>query len=433
MKTVRPKGFGPAIIAGLLGTTLEYYDLVLVGVLAVVVFPSVFYPQLNPAIAVGLSIATYGVTFITRPLGGFLFGYLGDKRGRKFTFMWTMIITSIAVLAISVMPPYSVIGYSGIALILILRLVQGIGLGGEFGTAAVFLAEFSKDSKWRGFWTQWVSNGIMIGSLLSIVANLFAANLMPTAQYLLYGWRVLFVFGACLGLLAILIRFKVGETDLFKELEDKKEISKSPIKEVLKAQWGSCLRLCFMTALPIAGMSFMTIPFGNSYLMNLGATSNVASLGWAGGAAVAVFLTMLGGIAADKIGRRLAYFIGAACALAAELAYFPLLSTLNIYLAILANASVLGATFFALATIPAIASETFPTKHRTSGLSIGYQFGALEGGIIISFVIPVVISTAGGVVKAWPGVMAITFGVTVVSIISILTMRETRDVKLSEI
>ena len=174
-----------------IGNFIEYYDFFVVVVAAALVWPLLFYPPGNPAVAYAAAIATFGAIYFSRPIGALIFGHFGDKIGRKTLLIWTLILTGIGMAGLALAPTYAAIGIMASILILIFRLIQGLGIGGEYGGAVAILTEFVAESKRRGFYTSWLQSGIPAGVLIAILALFLVTAYTTPAEFMNIGWRIL--------------------------------------------------------------------------------------------------------------------------------------------------------------------------------------------------------------------------------------------------
>src|SRR4029077_11426119 len=229
-----------AVIAGTVGTTIEWYDFFLYGVMAALVFPALFFPNVDPFSGQILSFLTFTAGFVARPLGGVLFGYLGDRIGRKSTLVATLLLMGLSTVAIGLLPTADTIGVAAPLLLTSLRFLQGIGVGGECG-GALFLAWECGPRGKRVFYASWPQAGVPLGLLASAgVVAVFESRLSPP-DFLAWGWRVPFLLSSVLIVVGLLIRMRILETPLFRQLQQTQQVAHAPITETLRRHWRQVL------------------------------------------------------------------------------------------------------------------------------------------------------------------------------------------------
>src|SRR5436305_2470352 len=229
-----------AVVAGTVGTTIEWYDFFLYGVMAALVFPRLFFPEADPFFGQILSFLTFTAGFVARPLGGVFFGSLGDRIGRKSTLVATLLLMGLSTVAIGLLPTAGTIGTAAPFLLTSLRFLQGIGVGGEWGGAVLLALEYSHRGR-RGFYASWPQAGVPLGLLTSAgVVAVFQNWLSPT-DFLAWGWRVPFLLSALLVLVGLLIRVRVLETPLFRQLQQARQVAHAPVTETLRRHWREVL------------------------------------------------------------------------------------------------------------------------------------------------------------------------------------------------
>lgn len=218
-----------AIIAASLGAIFEWYDFFLYGSLAVF-FGQLFFPSDDPLSSLLISLAVFGAGFVVRPLGGAVFGYIGDKIGRKIAFLATIITMGLSTAAIGIIPTYEDIGIIAPIILVLLRLLQGLALGGEYGGAAIYVAEHVSVFR-RGFYTSWIQTTATVGFLISLLVILACQYFMTLNDFKSWGWRIPFLFSLILLGISIYIRLKLKESPIFKKMQEQKQLSKQPLKE----------------------------------------------------------------------------------------------------------------------------------------------------------------------------------------------------------
>jgi MFS family permease len=373
-------------IASTIGATIEWYDFFLYGVVTPIVLNKLFFPSYDPAVGVALAYATFAIGFIARPVGGLIFGHYGDRIGRKGMLIVTILTMGLSTFAIGFVPTYASIGFWAPAILIALRILQGIGLGGEWGGAVLMVVEHAPPGR-RGYFGAWPQAGAPAGLILSagIVALL---SLLPEASFLSWGWRVAFWLSAVLVVIGVYIRLKIFETPEFTKAREANKTVRLPAAELLKRE--PKYVLLGMGARYIEGAWFNLFGvFIISYLTNnlhqpRGSALNaviVASF------LMIIFMPIFGHLS-DKIGRRAVYGFGS---IVLGIAVFPAfwLMSFGPEIALMTVAVCLGIFYAAvLGTEAALFSEQFSTEIRYSGISLVYQFS----GIFASGLTPLIAS-----------------------------------------
>jgi metabolite-proton symporter len=369
------------IVASLIGTSLEWYDFLIYGTSAALVFNKLFFPSFEPLMGTLLAFATYAVGFVARPVGGVVFGHYGDKLGRKNVLVVTLLLMGSATFAIGVMPTHATIGVWAPILLVTLRFLQGLGLGGEWGGAVLMTLE-SGDPNRRGLNASWPQVGVPIGLLLANGALSLTEALTSRAAFESWGWRVPFLLSGVLVFVGLWIRLTIAESPLFREVEASGSRSRAPIVDVLRLYPKRVLlALGARVGVDVAFYSFVLfittyvatyLKLPRSYALNAVLIA----------AACQIFLIPWFGALSDRFGRRPVYLFGALGAAVWIFVFFAMLDTGNFALIVLAT---VVALFFHAAMYGPQASfiaEMFPTKVRYSGASMGYQLAGILGGAL---------------------------------------------------
>ena len=413
-------------LAATIGTMIEYYDYFIGSFAAGLVWPAVFFPSSNPVAASALSISAFGSVFLTKPVGAYVFGHLGDKRGRKPTLILTLVAMGIGMLGIALTPSFVTIGVLAPVLIVVFRVIFGFGTGGEFGGAATWVSEFAAKSKWRSFWTSWAQTPVPIGLVLaSFTFSLLSASLARPA-FISWGWRIPFVMGAVIAVVGLVMRYRLEDAPVFKTLKNSGALERTPASQVLKKHWSRILLLALSWTYMSALVSGLVAPYSIQYLTANHVSQTFASLSVTYGAIVAIFTIVAGAILGDIIGRKPVIIVGALVSLAFVYPYFMLLHTFNHLEIILAQVMLLGAILFGTGVVSALFTEQFKTSLRYSGAGLSYQLGALFTGILVTFVIPAIIVGDHGPVNAVTPMMELGIGVAAVSLVATLFVKENK-------
>jgi metabolite-proton symporter len=369
------------IVASLVGTSLEWYDFFIYGTAAALVFNKLFFPSFEPLVGTLLAFTTYAVGFIARPLGGVVFGHYGDKLGRKNVLVVTLLLMGIATFLIGVLPTYAAIGVWAPILLVLLRFVQGLGLGGEWGGAVLMTLESGQANR-RGLNASWPQVGVPIGLLLANgILSLMGAVTSDTA-FLSWGWRVPFLLSGLLVVVGLWIRLTIAESPLFQAVEVDDTRARAPIVEVVR-RYPKQILLAIGARVGVDVAFYTFVLFITTYIATyLGLPRNYALNAVLIAAACQVLLIPWFGRLSDRYGRRPVYLFGAVGAAIWVFAFFALLDTGRF--ALITLATVIALFFHAAMYGPqaAFIAEMFPTKVRYSGASMGYQLAGILGGAL---------------------------------------------------
>ncbi|MGW8765913.1 MFS transporter [Streptomyces sp. NPDC055815] len=368
------------VTASFVGTAVEWYDYFIYGTAAALVFGPQFFPQFSPAAGTLASFATYTVGFLARPLGGVVMGHFGDRIGRKAMLVLSLTMMGLATTCIGLLPSYEAIGIWAPVLLVLLRLIQGLGVGGEWGGAALMAVEHAPPGK-RGFYGGFPQMGVPGGLILANVVFLAVSNVAGPSAFAEWGWRIPFLASFLLVGVGLLIRLKVDESPEFsRAATGGRAPAGMPVVEVLRTQWKDVL---------LAGGTFIGNNAFGYIFMAYTLSYATAGLGFSRDtvlvlvlAAAAVWLVSIPWAAAlsDRFGRRRVILAGSAALVVWAVVYFPLLDTASTGLALSALGGlgiILGFTYGPQA---ALFSELFEARLRYSGISLGYQVGAVLGG-----------------------------------------------------
>lgn len=376
------------VVASLIGATIEWYDFFLYGVVAGIVFNKLYFPSGDPLISTMLAYGTFAVGFLSRPLGGVIFGHFGDRIGRKSMLVMTLTIMGVATVLIGMVPTYAQIGIWAPTLLLLLRVLQGIGLGGEWGGAVLMAFEYAPENK-RGFYASIPQIGLALGLCISSGVVALLSLTLTDAQFLAWGWRLAFFLSFALVLIGMYIRLNVMETPEFARIQKTGGEARMPILEVLTKYPGNTL--AGMGARFIDGVFFNVFGvFSISYLtgtLHLARTD--ALLGVMVAAFVMIFTIPLFGRLSDRVGRARIYFWGSlATGLSAFLGFWLMKNsggnTMIAWLAVVIPLGVVYASIYGPEA--ALFSELFDANVRYSGISFVYQFS----GIFASGISPII-------------------------------------------
>lgn len=400
--------------ASMIGTIMEWYDFFIYGAAAALVFPALFFPEREPLTGTLLAFGTYALGFFIRPVGGVIFGNLGDRIGRKTVLIITLMLMGVATTLIGVLPTFERIGLWAAVLLLTLRILQGLGAGAEFGGAVIMAAEYSPENK-RGLYASLPCTGVAIGLLLSSgVFALFSA--LPEEQFLAWGWRIPFLLSIVLVGLGLYIRLRIMETPVFSRVKETGTVVETPVLEVIRSQPRNLL-VAIGARFSENGNAYIIQTFTLTYVATqLGMADSVALTGVLISAALGIVAIPFFGALSDRVGRKPVYMFGSAFLAVFSFPFFWLLNTetnVLIWLAIvLANTVGVYSMFSPQA---AYFSELFDTRVRYSGLALAREVSAPFAGGIAPFVATYLLSRTG---TYWP----IALYMVVLALISLVAL-----------
>ena len=388
------------ILAACIGSALEWYDFFLYGTAAALVFGDLFFPKSDPLIGTLLAFLTFGVGFVVRPVGGVLFGIMGDRYGRKPVLVATLLMIGAGTTLIGVLPTYATAGYWAPIMLVFLRLIQGLGAGAEYGGAVIFLVE-NAPARHRGFWGGFAPLGVSIGNLLA--AGAFAlVTMLPRADLLAWGWRLPFLASFLLILVGLFVRLRLEETPVFtKAVLARGKVERNPAMQALRRHPRNFL-VVLGARMAENGLGYLFPVFGLSYVINTLGVAKSAALSALMLAFVVELFAILGFAAlSDRVGRRPVYLFGACAGIVLAFPFFWMVGTREwIWIAlafILARAEVTAAMFGPQA---AYFAELFPPQRRFAGFAFARELGSLLAGGPAPFLATALVAWAGG--GWWP-------------------------------
>ncbi len=414
------------VFASVVGTAVEWYDFFLYGSAAALVFGTLFFPDSEPLTATLLAFGTYALGFVARPLGGVVFGHYGDRVGRKKMLVVSLLMMGAATVGIGLLPTYATIGVAAPILLLVLRLIQGFAVGGEWGGAVLMVAEHGKDEH-RGFWSSWPQAGVPFGNLLATGVLWVLALFQSESAFEAWGWRIPFLLSAVMVGIGLWVRVSLEDSPVFAEAKAEMDAageSHVPILEVVRRYPKEVLLAMGMRMAENISYYIFTIVVITYVTTYLDATKGVVLGALLGGAAMQSVLIPLVGALSDRVGRRPLYLVGAVGVGVWGFVFFGLVDTLSgpkILLAVL-----VGLFFHSLMYAPQAAffSELFGTSVRYTGASVGYQLASIFAGALAPII---AVALLGSVETRNTTAVGIYLAVAAaITVVSVLFARETR-------
>lgn len=404
-----PQSLRRVVTASLIGATIEWYDFFLYGVVAGIVFNKLYFPSSDPLVSTLLAYGTFAVGFVTRPLGGLIFGHFGDRIGRKKMLVMTLMIMGVATFLIGLVPTYADIGIWAPISLLVLRIFQGIGLGGEWGGAVLMAFEYAPREK-RGLYASLPQIGLSIGLCLASGIVALLSYLLTDAQFLSWGWRVAFLLSATLVFVGIYIRLNVMETPEFSAIQKENKEAKIPFMEMIATYPKNVL--AGMGARYIDGVFFNVFAvFSIGYLTQaLKVSRTQALIGVMAAALVMCFFIPFFGAMSDRMGRARVYAWGSVItALSAFPAFWLMVNNPDQIMIIWLSIIIPFGIFYASVYGPeaALFCELFPTKVRYTGISFVYQFSGIFASGITPIIATALLKQSGG--QPWTMCMYVAF------------------------
>ncbi|MFJ5588836.1 MFS transporter [Streptomyces noursei] len=419
-------------LSSLLGTVIEYYDFLLYGTMAALVFGPLFFPESNPTVGTIAAFGTLAAGYVARPVGGVVFGHFGDRLGRKTMLVVTMLLMGVASCLIGLLPTYATLGVAAPALLILFRIVQGIAIGGEWGGATLMVVEHA-DARRRGLWNGVMQMGSPIGFLLSSLAVSVTA-LLPQDRFLAWGWRIPFLFSAVLLAIGLYVRMSVTESPLFQQEARAREQQAAaaprriPLAQVLRAP-RVLLLACAVGIGPFA-LTALIGTFMLTYARSVGYDTSDVMSGLTATALTGLVAIPCFSALSDRLGRRAVSLGGAAGIVLLAFPIYALINTGSVTLLILGM--VLGQVVqnAMYAPLGPLLSEMFGTQVRYTGASMGYQLAALIGGGFTPLFASSRLSASGSISSTPLAILAMICGL--ITALAIWRTAETRGRDLSE-
>lgn len=410
-------------LASLIGTAIEWYDFYIYNTAAALIFNKIFFPTFDPLMGTLLAFATYALGFFARPLGGIVFGHYGDRLGRKTMLYLTLLLMGTATFIIGLLPTYDAIGVWAPILLIVLRMVQGFGLGGEWGGAVLMAVEHAPEHR-RGFYGSWPQMGAPIGLVMGTLVFSLVTMQMSDADFMAWGWRVPFLFSLALVAVGLWIRFTIAESPEFQKIKDQKLEADMPILEAIRTHPKNIL-LAMGARFAENGFFYIYATFTLTYAtqalgMNRQDILNAVLVA----AAIEVFTIPMFGALSDHLGRRPVYIFGAVFSAVMSIPLFMLLETRSPQMAMLAISLGLAVGHAAMYGPQAsFLSELFGTKVRYSGVSLGYNMASVFAGALSPLIATWLLTQYKP--ATWP-ISAYMIGLATITLVALYFAAETR-------
>lgn len=420
--TADPAEVRKVVLASSIGTVIEWYDFLIYGTAAALVFNKLFFPSIDPFLGTLAALGSAAVGFFARPFGGAVFGYFGDRLGRKSMLLLTLVVMGLATFAIGLLPTYGQIGVMAPIMLITLRIIQGIGLGGEWGGAALMVLEHAPKNR-RGFCGSLVQVGFPIGLILS--AGVFAlVTKLPEKDFLSWGWRVPFLSSLVLVAVGTFIRMKVSESPVFLMMKAKNEVSHNPLAEALVKNRKSFLVAVGLKLCEVSWVYMLTVFLVVYATTSLGLPKSLMLDAIMIAAAIEIVTIPLFGYLSDIVGRRPFYFAGTIFTI---LFAFPLFMLLEIRDPLVVVGTVAVALSFGHGLMFGPQATYFPelfgARVRYSGASFGFQVAAAIGGGLTPMLATLLVNRMGGSA----GVSMLLIGLALITMTAAFFAHETRD------
>lgn len=416
------------LIASLVGSAIEWFDYFLYGTVAALVFNQVFFVSEDPALGTLYAFATFALAFFIRPLGGVIFSHIGDKIGRKKTLVITLSLMGFATFGMGVLPTYQTIGIWAPILLITLRLIQGLGLGGEWGGALLLAVEYAPKDK-RGLFGSVPQMGVTIGMIMGTFA-LSIMTLLSHEAFITWGWRIPFILSALLVIFGLWIRKGIEETPSFQRTKETGNVSKIPIADTLRFHWKEVLIAIgakVVETAPFYIFGTFIVSYATSYL-NFSETATLNAVMFA--TIVTTILIPIMGRISDKIGRKPLYIWGTILMIVYAFPYFWLIHQGSITLLVIATVIGLGVIWAPItAVLGTMFSEIFSAKVRYTGVSLGYQIGAAVAGGTAPLIATALLIRFN---ESYIPVALYIILTAIISLVAILAMKDRRTEELDD-
>ena len=421
-----------AAASGWIGSALEYYDFFIYATAASLIFPQLFFPSDNPAVAIVASLATYGVGYVARPIGAFYLGHWGDTHGRRNVLLVCMFLMGLSTMAVGFLPTYHQVGIIAPVLLVILRLIQGFAVAGEISGASSMILEHAPFGR-RGFFASFTLQGVQAGQIFAAAVFLPLATYMPKEAFNEWGWRVPFILSLIVVIAGYIIRRNVDETPAFAEEAAHGEVAKAPIILAFKESWRDMLRVVCMALMNV--IPVVATIFGAAYAVQpaYGIRFETDVYLWIPvlGNILAVLVIPFVGNLSDTIGRRPPIIVGALGSGLLSFAYLYAISIHNVPLAIVMSLLMWGLVYQGYnAIFPSFYPELFHTRTRVTAMAISQNTGTT-----ITALLPALFATVAppGSTNIPITIGALTFAITVIAAVAAASARETYRTQINDL
>jgi MFS transporter, MHS family, proline/betaine transporter len=413
-----------AIVAGVIGNVLEWYDFAVYGFF-VPVISHLFFPTQTPIVSLLLTFSVFGVGFAMRPIGSIVFGVYGDRHGRRKALSAVVTLMAVATLAVGLLPTYDQAGVLAPLLLVLARLVQGLSSGGEWGGAAAYLVEFAPAGQ-RGFIGSWQQTSVGCGFLLGALSAAFLSSVLPQEVLMSWGWRLPFLAGIVLGGVGAYMRLRLDDTPKYVELENRDKVTATPLREAFTTYRKQTL-LAFGLTLHNAVAYYVVLVYMTTYLTSVVKMPRSTAL-WIGTVCLAIFVVMTPfmGRLSDRIGRRPMFIVSCAGYLALAYPLFMMASSGSVVLAFLTELILVVLLAVYAGAGPALYAELFPTGVRYTALSVGYNIPVAIFGGFAPFI-------ATGLIKLTGSILSPAIYVMIASAVTLVTMIWVRETAFEEL
>lgn len=419
-------------MSGWIGSALEYYDFFIYAQAAALIFPEIFFPNGNPAVAIAASLATFGVGYVARPVGGFILGHLGDTHGRKTVLLVCMGLMGISTISVGLLPTYEQVGVLAPILLVALRLLQGLAVAGEISGASSMIVEHAPAGR-RGYYGSFGVQGVQAGQIFAAAVFLPLAHFMSDRAFNEWGWRVPFLLSFLVLVAGIVIRKEVHETPAFIEQSRKKTLPRSPVRLAFRHCWKDMIRVVCMANMNVIPM--VATVFGGAYATQQAYGINLSKdlYLWIPvlGNFVAVLAIPIVANLSDKVGRRIPTILGCVGSGLLSFGYLYAIGIRNVPLAVVASLLMWGIVYQGQnAVYPSFYAELFPTQMRVSAMAISQNIG-----VAVSALLPALFTAAAppGSSHIWLTIGSLALCFTVISAIAAYTARETYRLPIDDL
>src|SRR3954469_1559625 len=416
-----------AALAATIGTTIEWYDFFLYGTATGLVFGALYFPNEDPLVATLNAFGVYAVGFVARPVGAAIFGHYGDRIGRKSTLIATLMLMGVATVLVGCVPTYATIGIWGAVILTLLRFIQGIGVGGEWGGSVLMSMEWTRSNQHRGFAASWPQFGVPAGLFLANLVVLASSELSGPA-FLTWGWRVPFALSIILVAIGLYIRLRIMETPVFTRLVQEKRVERTPMLEVIKRQPKEIL-LSALARMAEQAPFYIFTAFIFSYATgNLEVKRDFLLAAVMCASLVSFFTIPIFGHISDRLGRRKVYLVGAIVTGIFGFAYFGMLSSGSAAWIFVAVVLSLVPHDMMYGPQAALIAESFTPRLRYSGSSLGYQLAS----IIAGGPAPLIAAALFAHYKSGYAIALYILGCAIVSVVATLMLPDYTNKDISE-